>query len=264
MPNLSKKEQKLVALAKAGGGDKELIILEAVDELENKFDANVAELKSSFDKAVQDVKDSAPVTSLNAFLKEVRGQQGEKGDKGEIGDVGPQGEKGDKGDQGEKGEDSDVAGPKGDRGFPGDKGEDGRDGEDGKDGEPGKDGSPDGAFQIRDKLETLEGDERLNMSAIKGLEEALKGASTVSRSIFGPGKTKVLVLDLSSQLNGVLKTFSVGTHYGITGVWSSSSPFAFRPIIDYTEVGKTIVFTAAVDAAVSLAADQTLIIQYLR
>lgn len=57
---------------------------------------------------------------------------------------------------------------------------DGRDGEPGKDGDPGpagapgipgRDGSPDNPEEVRDKLETLQGDERLDVSAIKGLEK---------------------------------------------------------------------------------------------
>lgn len=129
---------------------------------------------------------------------------------------------------------------------------------------PGKDGSPDSPEQVRDKLETLQGEERLDASAIKNLPELIK-ASESPRAIFGSAKTKVIVLDLSAQLNGVLKTFNIGTHYGIISVNSSSAPFgAFRPIVDYNEVGKTIVFTSNVDAAVSLATGQSLIIQYLR
>ena len=145
------------------------------------------------------------------------------------------------------------------------KPKDGERGADGRNGENGKDGSPDSPKQVRDKLEALEGDERLDISAIKGLEERIKSIpAQAGRSIFGPGKTKVITLDLSSQLNGVLKTFFVGTHFGITGVWGSSSPFAFRPVIDYTEIGKNIVFTDAVEAAISLAEGQSLIIQYLK
>lgn len=45
---------------------------------------------------------------------------------------------------------------------------DGKDGVSGKDGLPGKDGSPDTAVEVRDKLETLEGDERLDAQHIKG------------------------------------------------------------------------------------------------
>lgn len=41
--------------------------------------------------------------------------------------------------------------------------------QDGKDGEKGKDGSPDTPSQVKDKLESLKGDERLDASAIKNL-----------------------------------------------------------------------------------------------
>lgn len=73
--------------------------------------------------------------------------------------------KGDKGDsvQGPPGKDSTVPGPKGDKGERGEPGESVQ-------GEAGKDGSPDSAEQVRDKLETLKENERLDKSAIKGLE----------------------------------------------------------------------------------------------
>lgn len=58
-------------------------------------------------------------------------------------------------------------------GKPGKDGKDGKPGKDGKDGIgiDGKDGSPDTAEQVRDKLETLKDDNRLDASAIKGLEK---------------------------------------------------------------------------------------------
>jgi hypothetical protein len=49
-------------------------------------------------------------------------------------------------------------------------GKDGRDGKDGENGKDGKDGSPDTGEQVRDKLSSLEGDDRLDASAIKGLD----------------------------------------------------------------------------------------------
>lgn len=54
--------------------------------------------------------------------------------------------------------------------------QDGKDGADGQQGPAGKDGepgSPDTAEQVRDKLETLEGDERLDAKHIKGWEKFL-------------------------------------------------------------------------------------------
>lgn len=50
-------------------------------------------------------------------------------------------------------------------------GKDGTNGKDGKEGTPGRDGSPDEPSEVRDKLETLKDDERLDASAIKGLEK---------------------------------------------------------------------------------------------
>lgn len=181
-----------------------------------------------------------------------------------------------------------TPGPKGEQGIPGKDGENGKDGKDGKDGSNGKDGangiagkngadgkdgidgknglngSPDTATQIRDKLEALRGDERLDIAAIKGFEERIGAISQRPVTIFGPGKTKILIKDLSGQLDGATKTFTIGTHFGIVGVYSSSTPFAWRPVVDYNEVGRDIVFTAAVDAPSMLAQGQTLIIQYLR
>lgn len=58
-----------------------------------------------------------------------------------------------------------VVGPPGPRGLQGEQGVPGLDGLD------GKDGSPDTPKQVRDKLEMLEGKERLDKSAIRGIEE---------------------------------------------------------------------------------------------
>ncbi len=53
---------------------------------------------------------------------------------------------------------------------------DGLDGLDGNDGVDGKDGSPDTPEQIKDKLESLKGDSRIDKSAIKGLEKVVSSA----------------------------------------------------------------------------------------
>lgn len=108
--------------------------------------------------------------------------------KGETGEQGPPGEDGEDGERGERG----VPGIRGEQGIPG---QDGRDGTDGADGAPGADGlspSPevvvplvleqirmpaqqevilDGPEEIRDKLQELTKDDRLDSSAIKGLDE---------------------------------------------------------------------------------------------
>ncbi len=84
----------------------------------------------------------------------IDGKDGKDGADGKDGKDGAPGPKGDKGDRGEMG-------PTGIAIF-------GRKGDPGKD---GKDGSPDTAEQVRDKLETLKDDDRLDKSAVKGIEQ---------------------------------------------------------------------------------------------
>ena len=67
-----------------------------------------------------------------------------------------------------------IAGPVGPRGFRGLSGRDGKDGRNGKDGKDGKDGSPDTPYEIRDKLSSLKGNERLDAKAIKNLEKQIE------------------------------------------------------------------------------------------
>lgn len=76
-----------------------------------------------------------------------------------TGDQGPQGEPGNIG----------LTGPKGDQG------------------EKGNDGSPDTPFQVRDKLETLKGQDRLQMTAINGLDGLTETLDQLDKDI---GKLK--------------------------------------------------------------------------
>lgn len=124
----------------------------------------------------------------------------------------------------------------------------------------------DNAESIRNKLESLTGEDRLDVDSISGLKEMIKEIpERPVKTFFGPGKTKIFTIDLSSQLNGVLKTFAIGTHFGLISVNSSSAPFgAFVPDTDYKETGKDIVFTSAVNAAVSLASGQSLVVRFLK
>lgn len=93
---------------------------------------------------------------------------------------GPKGDKGDKGDKGEKGDS--IKGDKGDRGRDGRDGIGirGEKGEKGDKGDPGetRDGSPDTPEQVRDKLKSLKGRERLPLSAIEGSEYLKKQDGT--------------------------------------------------------------------------------------
>lgn len=168
---LTKKEKRLVDLAKSGGTDKELVVLDAIDELETKFDDKTAEIQQSFKDTVKDIKDSAP--DLNKILDSVRGK------------------------------DSIVPGPKGEKGdsIKGDPGADYVLTEQDKKeiaatikvpvvekviektevikeipivtNEIKEVAVADMAEDIRNKLELLSGDERLDKSAIKGLDETI-------------------------------------------------------------------------------------------
>ena len=95
------------------------------------------------------------------------GEDGKDGEQGEKGDPGERGEDGKQGIQGPSGKDS----KDGRDGF---DGRDGRDGLDGRDGENGKDGSPDSAEDTRNKLELLDGEERLDAKFIKNLGHFVK------------------------------------------------------------------------------------------
>lgn len=145
-------------------------------------------------------------------------------------------------------------------------GEKGPKGDTGKQGRPGNDGAPDTPQAIRDKLEELKGDNRLDASAIKGLEDRLKKIEKQGPVYVGgsPGKGAVKAYDLSASLDGVTKTFALPAFWRVIMVQSSSFPTAFRQITDWTSdaAAMTITFTSAIDETSTLAAGQTIIIIY--
>ena len=156
------------------------------------------------------------------------------------------------------------------RGPTGERGMDGQSivGSAGKD---GKDGSPDMAEDIRNKLELLSDGEKLKIDAIEDLREELdklkmkKGGTVYVGGGSSSGGHIVKVYSLSSQLNGVLKTFSLPAFWRVLNVHSTSFPnSAFEPTTDYMVDGSamTITFTAQIDASTTLAAEQTLLIEY--
>jgi hypothetical protein len=136
-PEQVRRLEKLAKLLDDGN----LAILEHLFEIEEKIDAKVEEMKAS-------------VPDVYKILEAVQLQDGEDGEDGKDGAQGEKGDKGDKGDTGEKGE----------------KGDPGRDGVDGINGIPGdiKDLSPE---ELRDSLELLQGDERLDINAVKGIDQ---------------------------------------------------------------------------------------------
>lgn len=90
----------------------------------------------------------------------------------------------------------------------------GRDGKDGKAGEPGKDGGPDSPIEIRDKLEVLEGDQRLSIDAIKDLRKELERVNNLGGR--GGGvighlqRFSDIMLVPSGDIDGANATYSFG------------------------------------------------------
>lgn len=80
----------------------------------------------------------------------------------------------------------------------------------------------------------------------------------------GGGGSTVKVYDISSQLNGILKTFTIPRNSRILAIHSYSHPYsAFVPTTDYTSTVTTITFTDTIDAATQLAAGQVILIEYV-
>lgn len=124
---------------------------------------------------------------------------------------------------------------------------------------------------VRNLLEMLQGDERLEMSAINGLEEKLKELRTIAERKSPPqaqqpimagaiGRSLFRDIDLSAQLDGVTKTFQLPAIWNILSVSLSSFPNALRKNVDFTYTNRSITFTSEINAATSLAAGQTCVL----
>lgn len=124
------------------------------------------------------------------------------------------------------------------------------------------------AKKIARVLEALQGNDRLDHSALKNspdlptvkLYDEKRRAKRLGR---GTGSA-VKVYDLSSQLDGVLKTFTIPNNLRVLAVHMSSFPFSSaRPTTDYTTTSTTITFTSEIDASTQLAAGQSLLVEYV-
>lgn len=101
---------------------------------------------------------------------------------------------------------------------------------------------------------------------LRELEDAIARKSTSTTVIGGAtgGGRLVKVHDLTDQLDGVTKTFSLPAFWRVISVHSSSFPNIFRPTTDFTTDASamTITFTSEITADATLATGQTLLVVY--
>lgn len=154
-------------------------LAELIDGGEVAVLKEINDLSDRIDGATEIASNALKIASETSKV-EVQGIRGDKGERGE---------KGDKGDRG-------IDGRNGVDGKNGKDGRDGRDGRDGADGINGKDGK-DGEIkdlspqEIRDSLELLSDDERLDAKYVKGIKNHDPEIATLQN------RTQLLV-----QLNG--------------------------------------------------------------
>lgn len=152
-------------------------------------------------------------------------------------------------------------------GINGMEGKQGKSGRDGKNGADGKDAVIDEEKivtllmeKIGEKLDTMDFSKYIKIPPGTNKQALAKwGAQHLRHG----GGDILYTYDLSSQLNGVLKVFTIPVNRKVSLVISSSVPFVFRPIVDYTVTKNSITFTSGVDAASMLAGGQSLLIHYV-
>ena len=117
----------------------------------------------------------------------------------------------------------------------------------------------------RDNLESLEGDERLDKSAIKGLDEELKKIrkSGGARGPFGVRRIYRPMVDrFADETDGAKKAFVLSKEPLETDtitVSGSDWPFELDPTVDFLVAGKTLTLQSTVDAPT---AGATLVVKY--
>lgn len=143
-----------------------------------------------------------------------------------------------------------------------------------KNGDKGDTGRPPTAEEIYAVLQPLIPREEKRGNEIKILQDEIakikdaiskaarstKG-SKESRFISGPNANAVQSIDLSSQCNGVNKTFQVPSFRVALGLHCSQFPFVYRPTIDFTLGKNQLILTAEVSAPETT---QTLVLTYVK
>ena len=124
------------------------------------------------------------------------------------------------------------------------------------------------AKDIREKLESLKGEDRLDKEAIRGLEEelnALKEELVKEKRFVGGGggsvnaRGLIKALDISSSLDGITTTFNIQAVWKVIDIKLSSKP-VLRETIDWTWTPTSVTFTSEINASTDLAAGQSCIL----
>lgn len=122
------------------------------------------------------------------------------------------------------------------------------------------------AEEIRNSLESLSGDDRLDKKAIKGIEELedeIRRVKGMKGGVSGGGKSRDTVRYYDGfSLDGSTKVFTIPAVWKVLAVFSSSFPFIFKATTDYTWTSTQLTFTSAVDATTTLDSTQTLVMLY--
>lgn len=231
-----KRQQKIIELAQSGGTDKDLSIIEHINELEDKFDAAIEDFKNQVDEKVSVLK--------KADLIKIKGDKGDKGDPGKDGvhvygrdgkdgKEGPQGKPGRDGKDGEKG-------PKGDRGDKGDKGKDGLNGKNGTNGRDGRDGSPDKPDEIVRKINSA-------TEKIKG--DSIEGYKDLDRMVKAQLYTGVTETRVNELIRAIPESSGGGSPAGSTTEvqFNDSGSFGSSPNFTFDPSNGGAVYLAAID-----------------
>lgn len=128
-----------------------------------------------------------------------------------------------------------------------------------------KDDLPIMGEEVRDSLELLQGDARLEMSAIKGLEEKLEELlklAKIGTTVRGVGPVnQVQYADLTDQCDGATKEFEIPRARHIIQLTGTQYPIILRPEVDYTVSNKILTLTDEVSAP---SEGQTLTLLYIK
>lgn len=133
-----------------------------------------------------------------------------------------------------------------------------------------KDTILDTPVQIREKVQSLPEGERWNIADVSDLRREIDTLRNELRSIprgtisgvgGGTRSASVAYYDIPS-LDGVTKAFTIPKFKKVIMVVCSSTPFIMKQGTDYTLAGRALTFTSQIDAASTLATDQTVTVIY--